>query len=280
VYDDIVQQAARVGQPGRNDEMGTEKMFHDGILRLRISKEASEPVYTQIAENIRALIEKMPGARGVALPPERVLCGHFGVSRMTLRQGLEQLERQGWIRVVHGRGTFVAGKPLEKQQQEFRSFSEEIAERGARTSSRLVSFSIQRPTPEDQTFFNIGEHDLTYRIERLRIADGVPLALEIARLPVNRFPDLARFDFESRSLYQTLESEYGVRLARAVEEIAAVLPDVHQRKLLEVPRQAAILMIERKTYSEADLPVELTTAAFRGDLYRAIVRSSRSRRNP
>lgn len=253
--------------------------FSRSVLRLRIRKDAFEPVYVQIANGIRGLIESMPAGKGTPVPPERVLCQHFGVSRMTVRQALEQLEREGWISSVRGLGTFVSGKPLEKQQQEFRGFSEEIAARGAHASSRLISLTTRKPDVADQSFFEIGENDLIYQLERVRLADAVPLALETVHLPVKLFPELARFDFETRSLYQTLEEDYGVRVARSLEEIAAVQPNPRQRKLLQIPRQAAILLIQRKTYSEDDVPVELTSAAIRGDLYRAVVRSSRPGRS-
>ncbi|HWB99342.1 MAG TPA: GntR family transcriptional regulator [Bryobacteraceae bacterium] len=252
--------------------------FHRGVLRLRIRKDAFEPVYVQIAKGIRGLIESIPADKGTPVPPERILCQHFGVSRMTVRQALDQLEREGWINSVRGLGTFVAGKPLEKQQQEFRGFSEEIAARGARASSRLIALTTHRPDEVERGFFGLDDDELVYNLERVRLADNVPLALETARLPVKLFPDLSRFDFESNSLYQTLEDEYGVRVARSLEEIAAVLPDARNRKLLQVPRQGAVLQIQRKTYSEEDVPVELTFAVIRGDLYRAVVRSSRPRR--
>jgi len=246
------------------------------ILAIRVDKASATPVYTQIAAGVRGVIGQMAEARGMALPPERVLCERFGVSRMTLRQALDVLVREGLINQERGRGTFVTRQRLEKQQQEFRSFSEEIAARGARPSSRLISLDRAPADEEAREVFGPDAGDGVYRIVRVRLADGTPLAVETVRIPVRLCPDLERYSLEDASLYDTLDKVYGLQPSQAVEEIAAGLAGAVERKLLGLPRPSPVLIIRRQTFTGEGDPVELTTAVIRGDLYRAMVRSSRA----
>src|SRR5450755_2646760 len=116
------------------------KNADEPFLGLRVDKNSPTPVYAQIADAIKALIAKGGAGVGAPLPPERVLCEHFGISRMPLRQAYDGLEREGLIESHRGRGTFVSPPRLQKQQQELRGFTEEIVARGATPSSKADLF--------------------------------------------------------------------------------------------------------------------------------------------
>src|SRR6516165_12267585 len=106
---------------------------------IRIDKDARTPIYLQIAESIGSLLASGALPPGYVLPPERLLCEQFGISRMTLRQAMSLLDREGLIDSRRGIGTVVRPSRLRKQEQELRSFSEEIRERGGRPESRMIS---------------------------------------------------------------------------------------------------------------------------------------------
>ena len=252
------------------------KLNNRQLAQLRLDRNSAIPAYVQIAEGLRALIERAGIAPGAILPPERELCQHYGVSRMTLRQALDVLEQKELIRSERGRGTFVLARQMEKRQQEFRSFSEEISSRGGVVSSRVIEWRVCPPEPRAQEFFQISRAEMVHHIERLRLADGVPMVLEAVQIPVSHCPDLARFDLETDSLYRILEQEYGIRLARSVEEIGASAAPPRVRSLLEIARGTPVLEVHRRTYGAADQPVEYALSRIRGDRYRAVVHSSRS----
>jgi GntR family transcriptional regulator len=215
---------------------------------------------------------------GYPLPPERALCDQFGVSRMTLRQATAMLEREGLLLSQRGRGTFVAHDLLRKQQQEMRSFSEEILARGGVPKSKLLS-AKSGPVPEEaRAFFGLSTEDKIYEIKRTRMSDGVPLAFETVWLSERLCPNLQRFDLAKNSLYRILEDSYGIRLENCVEEVSAALATAEQRELLDLPRNVAVLVINRKTYTDAGRPLELARSAYRGDRYSAVVHSVRRKR--
>lgn len=245
------------------------------LTHLRLDRESATPVYAQISEALRSLIQRGQLEEGVPLPSERELCQSFAVSRMTLRQALDVLERSGLIRSERGRGTFVSARQIEKRQQEFRSFTEEMASRGAVVSSRLLGLKVCAPEAKAQEFFGVSRAERVYCLERIRLADEVPMVLETAQIPVSRCPDLARFDFEKDSLYRILEQEYSIRLVRSVEEIGAAAASARVRTLLGLQRSTPLLEIHRRTYDAEGQPVEYACSRIRGDRYRAVVHSAR-----
>jgi GntR family transcriptional regulator len=245
------------------------------FLALRVDKRDPTPIYLQIANGLRTLIQNGILPEGKCLPAERILCGQYGFSRMTLRQAYDLLEREGLIECQRGKGTFVSTSRLEKQEQEMRSFTEEMKARGSRPSSFLLSFKQIKPSVVARDFFHLATEEPVYEIQRLRLRDGLPLALESVQIPCHLCPGLNRYDLSRHSLYKILEKKYGLELTRCVEEILALHPTSRQKKLLNLPPSAAVLVVHRKTYSRRDFPVELVTAAFRGDLYTAIVHSRR-----
>lgn len=246
---------------------------------IRVDKGAPKPIYLQIAEGISSVLAGGVVPAGYILPPERVLCEQFGVSRMTLRQAMGLLEREGLIESRRGLGTIITNSRLRKQQQEMRSFSEEIRERGGRPETRLVSLDLAIPASSVREFFELREDQKVYEIQRLRLNDGEPLALELARIPEWLCRGLERFDLAKTSLYQVLEESYGLQLQTCSEEISAELPNSQYRKLLSLPRNTAVLVVSRKTYGGDGRPVEFTRSVYRGDRYSAIVYSARRKKS-
>src|ERR1035438_5021596 len=161
---------------------------------IRIDKDALTPIYLQIAEAVGSLLGSGVLPPGYVLPPERGLCEQFGVSRMTLRQAMGLLDREGLVDSRRGIGTVVRPSRLRKQQQELRSFSEEIRERGGRPESRMLSLVLATPSATLREFFGLREDQKVYEIKRVRLNNGEPLALEIARIPERLCPRLERFD--------------------------------------------------------------------------------------
>jgi GntR family transcriptional regulator len=250
----------------------------DPLLKVQIDKNDPEPAYLQIAAAVKALLKAGKIPFDTAMPPERVLAERFGVSRMTMRQANDILEREGLIDRQRGRGTFAAQNRIVKQEQETRSFSEEIRRRGGVPSSRLISFrTIDASAPVAQ-YFGVGPKEPLYAIERVRLANNVPMAFESTQILSRLCPNLERFNLTDYSLYQILEENYGIQLGRSEEEISAIQSTALHRQMLKMRQNTAVLLIKRKTFTVEGKPLELATAAYRGDLYTAVVYASRPRK--
>lgn len=245
------------------------------LSSIRVTKSSKTPIYAQIAEGLGSLLEQAAFPAGFVLPSERWWCQQYGISRMTLRQAMGILERRGLIESHRGRGTFVAHKRLQKEQQELRSFTEEIRLRGGNPESRLISFELISPVPSIRAFFGLSEDQKVYELKRLRLKDSVPLALETAQIPERLAPWLDRFDLARNSLYRILEDSYGLTLENSIEEISAQIPSSAVRRLLAIPPRVGILVVNRKTFTESGQAIEFTQSTYRGDLYSALVHSIR-----
>jgi GntR family transcriptional regulator len=242
------------------------------ILNIDIDKRGPLPVYVQIAEAIRAMIHSGALGPDSILPPSTVLCEKFGVTRMTLRQAYARLEREGLLDAQRGRGTFVRRPRIERTLSHMIGFSEEMRASGKSPASKLLSFEQTAPSPPAVEFLG---HGPVYRIERLRLADAIPIALEVGQIPVALCPGLERFDFATQSLYSVMEQEYRLQLERCQQVVSAAIPDKRQRAALEIGSNVALLTVTRQSYTKSDKPASFGITYYRGDLYTAVVHAER-----
>ncbi len=218
-------------------------------------------------EQVRARLVEMIASlsRGDRLPPERELSTAFGVSRMTLRQAISSLAESGYVSRVQGAGTFVADPTISKST-ELTGFSEDMIARGFQPSSSLVQIESRAAGPSTGHDLELSPAELVYRIERVRMADGVPMCLETIDLPARMVPDLESEQLEG-SLYSILATRYGIRLAEADQIITATVVDDHQARLLRVPVHSPALVVKRVGYDRKRVPIERAVSIYRADRY-------------
>lgn len=223
------------------------------------------PLYVQLTRRIGAAIDAGELAPGEGLPPEREMAALTGLSRVTVRKAVQALVQAGRLVQRRGSGTFVAPK-VERVEQALSlltSFSEDMARRGREGRSVWLSRALHAPSPEETMALGLAAHERVARLERVRLADGVPLAIERAALPATILPDP---ETVGTSLYAVLAAR-GFRPARAVQRISAANLGARDAGLLEVPAGAAGLRIERVSYLGTGRVVEFTRSLYRGDAY-------------
>ena len=232
-----------------------------------LRREAPDPLYIQLKETLEARIRGGGYRSDERLPSERELSESFGVSRMTARQALLALARDGVVYTRVGKGTFVAAPKIAQQLEALSGFSEDMRARGNAPSSRVLAAREEAANPEVAAALRLAEGAGVVLLERLRLADSAPLALETAYLPAALAPGLLSHDFGRESLYAVLEREYGLVLTRAEQRIEAVLAGPRERELLALVGPAAVLRMERLTLAADGQPVEWVRSAYRGDRY-------------
>jgi GntR family transcriptional regulator len=227
-----------------------------------LDRESATPRYLQLADLIRARIRKSGIDEGQALPSERELAERLGLSRVTVRKALDVLLREGLLSRRHGSGTYVAPR-IEQAGALLAGFSADISARGQRPGSQMIDRGTGLPMPDEAMALGLSPDALVHRLTRVRMADGEPLALECAVIPV---ACLRSLDLVSDSLYAALEAQ-GRKPVRGVQRIQASLATPQEARLLSIPPGAAILRIERRSFLANGTPVELTRSAYRGDRY-------------
>ncbi|MBB5790698.1 GntR family transcriptional regulator [Jiangella mangrovi] len=203
---------------------------------------------------------------GSLLPSERVLSERFGVARMTVRGVINELESQGLVRRVGGRGTFVQ-HPTLTHSEIFRSFTEDMRNRGMTPSSQRYR-ARTRPAPRDvATQLGIEPGDPVHSIERVRTADGVPMALESTNLSARRFPNLLAVMAKDASLYEVLTRVFKVRFESAEQTVSIARLSPVQAGRLDVPAYEPAFAVERRAVDNMGNVVEFGRSLYRGDRY-------------
>ncbi len=220
------------------------------------------PLYQRLQRALREAIANRLLAPDDALPPERDLAEEFEVSRITVRKALDGLVSEGLLTRRQGAGTFVAAR-VEKSFSKLSSFSEDMLSRGRVPHSDWLSRSEGGVNPEESMTLGLSPGAPVYRFNRIRYADGAPMALEYSTIPAFALPSASAVE---TSLYGALE-QAGHRPVRALQRLRAVLFNAEQAELMRVSEKAAGLLIERRGFLKDGRAVEFTRSFYRGDAY-------------
>lgn len=221
------------------------------------------PKHRQLREILLALVdgELTPDA---PIPSERELVSRFGISRATVREAVGRLVSEGRLYRVRGKGTFVAAPRVESLLH-LASFTEDMRRRGHNASTVVLGADELVPPPPARAALGLDVTDRAYRIERLRSADGSPMAHEVSWLPARPLPGLLEHDL-SGSVYTLLTRDYGRTLDSAAQTVWAEGADPLRARLLRVPPAAPLLVFRRTSYA-AGRPMEHVTSWYRADRY-------------
>jgi len=232
------------------------------------------PLYIQIAEGLISQIESgelMPGAQ---LAPERELSLELNVTRMTLRRALHVLESQGLIVRKHGVGNFIAEAKIDRQMETIYRFNLGMQNRGFTPGSKLILIKIIQAEHKLAKDLGLPPSSKVYDILRLRSVNQEPVMLESYKIPIHRFPGLDQFDLENRSIYEIIEIEYGVKIARNRQSLEPIIATEFEAELLNINPGEALMLEKRISYDAEDQPIEFGKDRYRGDRFRFITDSS------
>jgi GntR family transcriptional regulator len=239
-------------------------------FKKMIDKTSPVPIYYQLEEQIKSMIDTKELNPGDLLPSEREFSETYGISRMTVRQAINNLVQTGLLYRVQGRGTFVAEKKFEQTLRGLTSFSEDMLGRGMTPSSQLLDFKIIPANAQITSDLGLKENEQVYEIKRIRLADNVPMALETTYIPVQLVEGLTE-DVLNQSLYQFIEQKMGVTIHYATQAIEASIADSLEAEYLHIKKGAPILSIQRNTLLEDGTPVETVRSVYRADRYKFMI---------
>jgi len=235
----------------------------------KVSKISPLPLYYQIKNIIREMIENEEIKPGEMLPAERELCEIQGVSRMTVNKAIMDLVNEGIVYREQGKGTFVA-VPKEKHEiSKLKGFTEEMESKGLKSSTHILSFIVKPATKQLKIVLNLQANESSViEIIRLRITNEEPLAIETAWIPNNIFKGLTEDVIEGKSLYSIFREKYAVDLAMAKQTIEPIILNEYEANLLKQKENSVALMFKRTTYLKDGSPIEHTNAIYRSDRYK------------
>jgi GntR family transcriptional regulator len=233
------------------------------------AQEAREPKYYTVKRHLLGLIETLePGS---AVPTERDLAVDLGTSRTTVRQALIELVAEGRLVRRQGSGTYVAEAKI-TWPLHLKSFTEQAAANGLTATSRLLDARRVRADADEAERLGLQPGAPVYRLDRLRLADDWPVAVETSVLSAQRFLHLPRLLRRTQSLHALLADEFGIRLRRGEELIDTAPASPRDAALLQTDTGAPMLVVQRRSFDGDGAPVEWGTSWFRGDRITLVAR--------
>ncbi|MEH7331153.1 GntR family transcriptional regulator [Neobacillus drentensis] len=239
-----------------------------------INKNSPIPLYYQLEEHIKELIENGELMPGDALPPEREYAEKYQISRMTVRQAFTQLVNEGYLNRLQGKGTFVAERKIEQPLQGLTSFTEDMISRGLSPGSQLIHFEIIPATSLIAGQLKIQEYGPVYEIKRIRLADGVPMAFETNYISANLVKGLTE-EIVNQSLYAYIEGQLNLRIDSASQVIESSIASRSEANNLKIAKGAPVMLIQRNTYLQNGTPVEFVKSVYRADRYKFKIQMKR-----
>ncbi|MFP4136374.1 MAG: GntR family transcriptional regulator [Candidatus Acetothermia bacterium] len=237
-----------------------------------VKKDSPVPLYYQIKESLKERIESGALEPHERLPSERDLENRYGISRMTARQALTELESEGYVYREQGKGSYVAEPKLRQGLLELTGFSEDMQNRSMTPGAEVVEQKLVEPERETARKLKVAPGEEVFLLKRIRTAESEPLAIETTHLRLDLCEGIEKVDFSNCSLYRTLRNEYGLKLSRAEQSVEATLATEFESNQLEVPQGAPMLTTERTTFiDDGETPVEFARSTYRGDRYKLFV---------
>jgi GntR family transcriptional regulator len=225
------------------------------------------PRYFQLKEIMRERIRSGEWKPGELIPSERELSEKYGISRMTARQAITELVNEGLFYREQGKGTFVSQRKITQQLIHLTGFTEDIRARGQRPGTKVLSATMHPADEETAEKLRINPGTPIFRLQRLRLADDEPLAIELSQISFKGCEGLLEEDLEHNSLYRLLEAKYGIALMEADQELEAGLTGSEEAQLLKISVARPVLFTRRITYTDRNQPIEYAKAVYCGNKY-------------
>jgi GntR family transcriptional regulator len=225
-------------------------------------------LYVQVKEALRTAImsgELKPFDR---LPSESQLTGRFSVSRITARQALNDLRKEGLIFTIHGKGSFVSQPKANQTLASLKGFAEAMQEAGHEIYNQLLGFREIAAEGTIAERLRLPPRTPITEIRRLRFLDRSPISVDITYVPAHVGERLAKADLAARDIFIIMENDLGIALGNADLAIEASVADEALARQLSIRQGDPTLRIERLTYTAEGQPIDFEYLFYRGDAFR------------
>jgi GntR family transcriptional regulator len=233
-----------------------------------MTEKFTPPKYFQISREIIAMIQAGALPAKLPVPSENEIIERYKVSNTTARKALHELEKEGWVTRVKGKGTFVRDQTVVRAINRIFGFTKNMVEAGRKPSTKLTGFRLHEAdhtqTINGRAFTLKGPY---CEIERIRYADAIPMMKETRYISLQLCPDIQRRNLE-QSLYTIFEKEYGFHLTEINQMLSAVLLEGEQLRHFNLEKPVPAFRVEGVSFCGKNLIIEMEASIYRGDMYR------------
>jgi GntR family transcriptional regulator len=233
------------------------------------------PKHTQIRETVRRRVLDGSYAPHSQMPSEAQMMQAFGVSRITIRQALGDLQKEGLIFKIAGKGSFVAKPKAFQHLSRLQGFGEAMAPSGYETFSQVLSMRTVPASDVVARRLKLAPGTPVTEIQRLRYLNRERISVDVSYFPPALGERLVQEDLATRDIFVILENDYGLPLTHADVQIEAISADETLARQLQIPEASPLLRIERLTHTK-DQPIDFEYLYYRGDAFQYRLRLERS----
>jgi GntR family transcriptional regulator len=223
------------------------------------------PLYVQVELALEASIAGGSLPPGAQLPSEEALIERFAVSRTTIRTAIQNLARRGLVEIQRGKGTFVTEPKLTQELTELSGFVEDMQALGRNATARVIDQRVLPASKAVARQLGVTVRTRVVRIQRVRLADGVPLSFDETWLPRELGEKVLQHDLTTEPVFSLLEEKYDTPLIEASYRLEAVSAGAEVAKALGIAEGSPIFLVERTSYSSGHTPVDYEKLHYRGD---------------
>jgi len=223
------------------------------------------PLYHSLGHVIRGKIQSGEWSVGQQIPSERALMEMFGVSRATVRQGIENLVKEGILHRLHGKGTFVAPPKIKQGLLRLLEFSDIMRRSGFNPGARLLGKECIDPPLNIRKVLALSDSEAAAWLQRLLLVNDVPMLIETSYFSATRFPDLLEVYDGTDEPHLFIYKRYGVKIVKASETLEPVIMESQEARTLGAKRGFPALWVEHIAYETTGKPIAFLTILLRGD---------------
>ncbi|MCZ0703028.1 GntR family transcriptional regulator [Natronobacillus azotifigens] len=233
-------------------------------------KDGAIPKYKQLEKIILDSITKGELSAGDQISTEKELSTKYNISRITVRKALENLEKQGYLTRISGKGTFIADKVLLKDISNTLGFSENILLQGKKPGAKVIENKIIDSTPEIENALNLEKDEKVISVIRVRTANEEPISLEYSIFPMD-YEYLLHEDLNDKSMYDILKKQSNIHFGNSRKTIKIVSSNFEESKYLKIPEGHSVLCLKSVVVDTNNNKIHISKQIILGDKFTLIV---------
>jgi GntR family transcriptional regulator len=236
-----------------------EKMF-------KIDKKSEIPLYQQLAHSIKKAVDEQKLKENDKIPAENEFCKIYDLSRTTVRQALDILEKDGYIYKLRGKGSYVSTPKIYQNRSSFSKFYDDMRSLGKVPVSKIISLKIKVADAYVREKMQLEENEMLCQIKWIRYGNNEPLIYETINLNYKLVDGIEMKELTDKKLYDILSEEYGIKMTHGKELFYPCKLDINEAKNLGLKENDLGMKVERVVFQGKDV-VEYTTSTVRGDRF-------------
>ncbi|QAT39190.1 GntR family transcriptional regulator [Clostridium sp. JN-9] len=226
----------------------------------------AKPLYLQLAEIMESEILSDIYKPGDMLPKELDYIEKYNLSRITVRQAINELVLKGYVKRIRGKGTIILPPKIEEPLIRIKSFTDEMKDRGITPSTKSAKIVITKSFGEISKYLLQNDGDEAYKLTRIRTANNLPIVLFETYIKKNINMDLDNTIYYG-SLYEYLDKNKGIKIKKVNQRISASIADSRLSQLLNIRVGEPILILKRQSFDTNNNVIEYTISYYIADRY-------------